>query len=445
MFIVRKFLALGLYLSFGFSSTIGTSTPAMAQSLTQEFRVSREFQQRANQLILLFNRQIAYSDYFAPNFLQAVPTSQLDQIITGVNMQYGTALSIRSIAPNDRHSGIIKLEFERATATLEMVVNPNAPFLVSGLLLQGFDVIGDDYSDIEKEISALSGKAGFAIHRLKQGQAPRVVKQFRGGEQFAIGSTFKLYILAELAAQIERGRVRWSTIAPLAPKSSTLGGTEKWPAGSPLSLQSLATLMISVSDNNATDALISFLGRGNIESRVRQIGHDDINKITPFLSTAEAFSFKMKANDKLRTDFLKASEREQQKIIARNKNRLSINNYDAREFASGPLYINEIEWYASSTDIARLFDTLRQSSDPIVKNILSINSGIGPNDARKWTYLGYKGGSEPGVISMNFIVQSSQGDWYSISGSWNNPDKEVNQNQWVAIMTRILNVLAQTS
>lgn len=436
MFLTRKFIALGLYLSLGFVAIIGTSAPVMAQS------VSQEFQQRANQLIPLFNSQIAYNDYFAPNFLQAVPTSQLDQIITGVNAQYGKAISIRSIAPNDRNSGIVKLNFERATATIEMVVNPNAPYLVSGLLLQGFEVIGDDYSDIEKEISTLPGKAGFAIHRLSNRQAPTMIRQYRGADQFAIGSTFKLYILAELAAQIERGRLRWSDIAPLAPKSSTLGGTEKWPEGSPLSLQSLATLMISVSDNNATDALIAFLGRSNIESRVRQIGHDDINRITPFLSTAEAFSFKMRANDKLRSDFLKASEKEQQKIIIRNKNRLSIDNYDSREFANGPLYIDDIEWFASSTDIARTFDKLRQSRDPIVKNILSINSGIGPNDTRKWNYLGYKGGSEPGVISMSFVVQSRQGSWYSVTGSWNNSNKEVNQNQWVAIMTRILNILA---
>lgn len=439
MFLVRKLMALGLYLSLGFTAIIGTSASVMAQSISQEF------QQRANQLIPLFNSQIAYNDYFAPNFLQAVPTNQLDQIITGVNAQYGKVISIRSITPNDRNSGIVKLDFERATATIEMVVNPNTPFLVSGLLLQGFEVIGDDYSDIEQEISALPGKAGFAIHRLSNRQAPTMIRQYRGADQFAIGSTFKLYILAELAAQIERGRLRWSDVAPLAPKSSTLGGTEKWPEGSPLSLQSLATLMISVSDNNASDALIAFLGRRNIETRVRQIGHDDINKITPFLSTAEAFSFKMKANDKLRSDFLRASEKEQQKIIARNKNRLSINNYDAREFASGPLYIEDIEWYASSTDIARAFDNLRQSRDPIIKNILSLNSGIGPNDTRRWNYLGYKGGSEPGVISMSFMVQSRQGIWYSVTGSWNDPNKEVNQNQWVAIMTRILNVLARSA
>lgn len=439
MFILRKFMAFGLYLSLGLSAIIGISTPVMAQNISQGF------QQRANQLIPLFNQQIAYNDYFASNFLQAIPTRQLDQIITGVNAQYGKAVSIHSIAPNDRNSGIIKLNFEKATATIEMVVNPSAPFLVSGLLVKGFEVIGDDYSGIEREISALPGKAGFAIHRLRNRQAPSMVREFRGSDQFAIGSTFKLYILAELAAQIESGRLRWNDVAPLAPKSSTLGGTEKWPEGSPLSLQSLATLMISVSDNNATDALIAFLGRQNIEARVRSIGHDDINKIIPFLSTAEVFSLKMRANDRLRSDFLRASENEQQNIIARNKNRLSIRNYNAREFASGPLYIDDIEWFASSTDIARIFETLRQSRDPIVKKILSLNSGIGSNDAGKWNYLGYKGGSEPGVISMSFLVQSRQGTWYSVTGSWNDPNKEINQNQWVALMTRILNVLVQSA
>lgn len=441
MFILRKFIAAGLYIALASATFVTISSPVSAQSNP----VSQEFQQRANQLIPLFNSQIAYNDYFAANFLQAVPTSQLDQIITGINAQYGKAIALRSITPNDRYSAIVKLDFERATATIEMVVNPNAPNLVSGLLIQGFEVIGDDYSDIEREISALPGKAGFAIHRLNNGTSPALVKQYRGNEQFAIGSTFKLYILAELAAQIERGQLQWSDIAPLAPKSSTRGGTEKWPEGSPLTLQSLATLMISVSDNNATDALIAFLGRNNIEARIRQIGHGDIEKITPLLSTAEAFSFKMRANAKLRADYLSANEKQQQRILARNTNRLSIDNYNVREFANGPLYIEDIEWFASSTDIARLFDSLRQTPDPIVKKILSLNSGIGLNDSNKWNYLGYKGGSEPGVISMSFLVQSRRGNWYSVSGSWNDPNKEINQNQWVAIMTRIMNILASGS
>lgn len=406
-------------------------------------QTSAQFNNRAQQLIGLFDKQIAYDAYFSANFLQAVPTAQLDQIINSVSLQYGRPVKILSINANSRNAGIVKLQFEKALATIEMVVNPAAPYKVSGLLLQGFEVIGDDFSNIESEISNLPGIAGYAIHRLNDGAAPVLENQINADYSFAIGSTFKLYILAELAAQIENGQRSWSDVAPLTPKSATLGGTQNWPEGSLLTLQSLATLMISISDNNATDALIYLLGRNSIEARVAQIGHDNIDKITPFLSTAEAFAFKMKINDKLRKDFLKANEAQQQRILVRNTRNLSIANYNPAEFANGPLYINDIEWFASSSDIARLMDVLRQSRDPVIRNILSINSGIGIADAQRWNYLGYKGGSEPGVISLSYVVQSKSGQWYSVTGSWNNPDKVIEEASFVAIMTRLLNILSK--
>lgn len=421
------------------AASLPISSPAYAQSAQS----SGQYKQRADQLFFLFNKQIAYNDYFSANFLQAVPTAQLDQIITSVAAQYGRPVQVRMIIANGPNSGVVKFEFERAIATIEMVVDPRSPYKVSGLLLQGFEVANDDFEAINSEISALPGRAGYAIHRLNDGAAPIVQHQLNGKRHFAIGSTFKLYILAELAAKIENGQRRWSDVAPLSPKSSTIGGTQKWPEGSPLSLQSLATLMISVSDNNATDALIALLGREQIEARIARIGHSDIRRMTPFLSTAEAFAFKMRLNDRLRRDFLKADEKEQQRIVARNTQSLSIQNYNAAEFGNGPLYINDIEWFANADDIARLMDILRQSQDPVVRTILSINSGVGIGDAGRWNYLGYKGGSEPGVISLSFLVQSKQGQWYSVSGSWNNPAREVDQNRFIGIMTRILNIASR--
>jgi hypothetical protein len=73
---------------------------------------------------------------------------------------------------------------------------------------------------------------------------------------------------------------------------------------------------------------------------------------------------------------------------------------------------------------------------------MAVNSGIGPATAAKWRYLGYKGGSEPGVVSMSFLTQSKTGDWYAISGSWNNPAKDVDNTAFVQLMTRLVDAMA---
>jgi hypothetical protein len=109
---------------------------------------------------------------------------------------------------------------------------------------------------------------------------------------------------------------------------------------------------------------------------------------------------------------------------------------------SGPNAIETIEWFASPKDTALLLNNLRRLDNQTARDIMAVNSGIGPAAAAKWRYLGYKGGSEPGVISMSFLAQSKAGQWYAISGSWNNPAKEVDNNAFAALMTRLMDSVA---
>src|SRR3546814_19943485 len=93
--------------------------------------------------------------------------------------------------------------------------------------------------------------------------------------QFATGSTFKLYILGELAAQIAAGKRRWSDVVPLSHLSFSSAGTANWPTGTPVTLQTLATWMISVSDNGPTDPLTHLLGREALHARMKRAGSTD--------------------------------------------------------------------------------------------------------------------------------------------------------------------------
>ena len=89
-----------------------------------------------------------------------------------------------------------------------------------------------------------------------------------------------------------------------------------------------------------------------------------------------------------------------------------------------------------------LLDHLRRGGGDALP-ILAVNPGIAPADAGRWRYLGYKGGSEPGVIAMSFLAQRQDGDWYAFSASWNNPAARVDEARFVALVTRALNLLAQ--
>lgn len=107
--------------------------------------------------------------------------------------------------------------------------------------------------EVLEELAALSGEVSFAFCRLTD---DGVVAEHAASAdlRLALGSAFKLYLLGALAEDVASGRYKWDTVTRLDParRSWPSGMTQKWPAGAPVTLATLATLMISISDNTAT-------------------------------------------------------------------------------------------------------------------------------------------------------------------------------------------------
>ena len=56
---------------------------------------------------------------------------------------------------------------------------------------------------------------------------------------------------------------------------------QDWPPGAAVTVETLATLMISVSDNTATDTLIRLVGRERVEARLAASGHQPARRDAP--------------------------------------------------------------------------------------------------------------------------------------------------------------------
>ena len=75
---------------------------------------------------------------------------------------------------------------------------------------------------------------------------------------------------------------------------------------------------------------------------------------------------------------------------------------------------------------------------------MAINNGVGPAAAAEWSWLGYKGGSETGVLSMSLLGQRKGDDKYVVvTASWNNPDAAVATETMVALVKRLLALAAK--
>ncbi len=395
---------------------------------------------RIEQLVPLLNDKLPLENYFTPSFLTAVPPSQFKAIASSFRQQHGAALKIVSVRRNGPNNAVVEVEYERAIGTIELTVEASPPQRVGGILAKGFALKGDSIDRIKSDFTALPGSSGFIVARLSD-KGSETVHSLNAETQFAVGSTFKLYVLAELASQVAAGYRRWTDVVPLGLRNHSSKATQNWPLATPVTLQTLATWMISVSDNAATDALMRELGRERVEAKLAIIGHSNPDKTLPMLTTTEAFA--LKSNPALRQRFEKANEAGQRALLNAERTALSYEAIDMSQLGSGPVAIESIEWFAAPQDIARLLDNLRRMNSQTAREVMAVNSGVGAAAASKWRYIGYKGGSEPGVISMSFLAQSRAGDWYAISGSWNNPAREVDDARFAELMTRLLDATAR--
>jgi beta-lactamase class A len=423
---------------------LAQATPVIAAAAPAEFpRLNPALVKRLDQIPALLKGEVKLPDYFTDSFLAVVTPEQMEGIRKSFLTQYGAPTKIVLVRPTNDFQAIATLMFEKASVQVDIVLDPKAPNKVTGLRFSDVKVTGDTIEKISADFKALPGISGFVLARLDGNGGYQKIAAQNEGQQFAIGSTFKLYILAELAAQIEGGERQWADVVPLSKRSFTSAATGNWPIGMPVTVQTLATQMISVSDNGATDTLLALLGREAVESRLARIGHNAPDRMLPFLSTVEAFALKAPANAVLRAQYLKASEAKQRDLLTANQTRLTLKQIEGAQFTSAPAFIDTIEWFAAPTDIIAVLDHIRAQKSETARTIMAINPGIDPAAARKWRYLGYKGGSESGVVSMSFLARNSQGVWYVASGSWNNVSTAVNGETMAGLMTRLLDMVSR--
>jgi beta-lactamase class A len=221
----------------------------------------------------------------------------------------------------------------------------------------------------------------------------------------------------------------------LGKRSFPSGITQDWPDNAPITVETLATLMISLSDNTATDTLMSLAGRERIEARVIASGHETPERMLPMLTTWEAFTLKAQPPERIAA-YVAANRAERSALIDALKPASDVTSN------SKPASIDSVEWFASANDIARVFDTLRRRKDPRVLAILGVAPHLPPDAAARFARIGYKGGSEPGVLNLSWLLQGKDGQWYVATASWNDPDKPVDQTKFELLAMRLIGLVS---
>ncbi|MBY8822719.1 serine hydrolase [Sphingomonas colocasiae] len=391
---------------------------------------------RAAELPAILSGRADATTYFSPVFFSDVPMARFTAIARSLIDQNGPVLRIQKIVPEGNGIGTVQVGYERAVVTIRLVVERDPPYRVGGFLVTGSQARDDSLGKLLDDVKALPGSSAFAIAELGDGP-PRWILQHNPDRQMAVGSAYKLYILGEIARQIAAGEHRWDEVARLGAASLPSGITQRWPKASPLTIHSLATLMISLSDNTATDTLLDIAGREKVGAYLRDTGHAAPDKALPILKTAEAFSLKMPANAALRDRWIKGDADQRARLLETAAADLVIERIDFAKLGSMPLHIDTVEWFASPADTTAVFDRLRKTAGPDALAILGVSPGVDALTAARFDYIGFKGGSEAGVISLNYLLRDKRGRWFAVTGAWNTA-RDVEGPRFNGLMVRAL-------
>jgi len=277
------------------------------------------------------------------------------------------------------------------------------------------------------------------------GNACRPIQAISAGTPAPLGSAFKLYVLDALARAVASGKVSWNQQLTVTSQLKSLpsGELQNDPDGTRVSVRQVADDMISVSDNTAATMLMALVGRAAVEQAAATSGTADPGLDMPFLTTRELFVLKLLNWPRLADSYLAQSPAGRLAMLTGTIDRVPYSALTAANSAAwtAPRDINSLEWFASPTDICRVYASLatlaRQPDLAPVAAALQINDGGMSLDPSQWRLVWFKGGSEPGVLTLNYLATTRSGQSYVVSVLAENPAAPIAQNTALTLLSAI--------
>ncbi len=377
---------------------------ARAQPLTPERALERLFVERPMQ-----------PDWFAPSFLSQVPAAQVEAIVAQLTAALGRFERV------EREGASYVVVLERGIIPTQVALDGQGRF--TGLFFHppraraAGDSSASAVRDAVAAFEALPGRVSVIV--VEDG---RVREALAADQPMAVGSAFKLAILAALADQVRSGQRQWDEVVHLEPgwKSLPSGILQAWPDGAPLTLYSLAALMISLSDNTAADALLHLAGREAVEALAPR------NR--PFLSTREAFILKGPDGEALLARYRAGDEAGRRALLAE----IAGQPLPGVEALTGEPRALDVEWFFTSTELCALMEQVRDLP------LMGINPGVARPE--EWASVAFKGGSEPGVLNLTTALTARDGRRLCVAATWN-ADQALDEARFVSLYALLLDAL----
>ncbi len=387
----------------------------------------------------LSNKEI--SAHFDAAFLAQVSPSELNQ-------------ALESLGPPRSQTTLLQLSKVEASSLVALVrIGPSlysvelavdSAGLIAGLLFKPATttVVPKSWSEVDSQLGEIAPGVSLLAAKVTSRGSCSPVHSVLAGSPRPLGSMFKLFVLGALAKALQDHQVSWNqkltvTASVKVGGSGTLQGV---PDGTKLTVEQAAVKMISVSDNTAADLLLQLVGRSAVEDQVRDWSSHAYLDI-PFLTVSEMFALKYHDFPAMADHYLSLDPSQKAAYLASTVDKVKAGE---EQSASAPRDINSIEWFASADDICRALAGLAESQaepglGPIATVLSTNNGGLNLNPGT-WPRVWFKGGSEPGVLTLGYLARDSSGQTFVVVVLTEDTSKPVQES--LAVEIQALDVVA---
>ena len=363
-----------------------------------------------------------------------------DAAVLNQSLQAVTGAEVRSIQVSELNT-VVAIVSARAAAPTEVWLTVDSRGLISELRISPATTgpTPATWADVDAALRSVAPQVRLLVADVSNGSC-RTVHSIDPGTAAPIGAAFKLYVLAALGHAVASGTVRWNQPLTVTAqlKSLPAGELQNEPDGTQVSVLDTAAAMTSLSDNTATDMLINLVGRSAVEDALTTTGMANPALDRPLLTTREIFVLKLRQWPALAERYISANEPSRRTLLASTVDRAPLPAVTAAGSWIAPRDINSLEYFASASDICRAYASLaalaaRPGLSPIGQ-VLSLNDDSLALDPAQWKTTWFKGGSEPGVLTMAYLATTRTGHSYVVTVLAEDPSQPIDETIVVPVM-----------
>lgn len=329
----------------------------------------------------------------------------------------------------------------------------------SGFPLNGGSTLTEDlalsYVEAADKLETLAEEVGLLVARIDTSNQCVPVFERNSATPLGTASIFKIWVMGALAQAVEDGLISATQAVALTSDNFVLGGSINSEAeGTPFSVLDMATLMLGISDNTATEHLFRLVGRAAIEDILTQFQFATPSVMLPFLSMSEAFHLYFTVPEADALAYVNGTEEEQRNYLDTVLEPLGpVTNTTT---ANGSVLVSAT-WQASAMDVCSAMAGLRQfDGSPDAAALIAQAYGAETalvNIREDWSRVWFKGGSlDDGfglrVLTYGWLLETEDRGAFAVIAMGNNDSggaARINQSLFSSVASRIVNIVNETN